>query len=185
VLVLAVAHVAPPARCVQLLAEVAQKVLAAAGGRLGVAALAVRAFAPDVVGVSALTPTYSEALKIADTAKACGAKVVLGDDHAIFFSEMILRNRPQIDYVIANDGGEIPFVELVRALLDGSSMSEVSSLAYRHDGRVHLNPAPKYALSLRCATRFRIYPSSTTCSTSMPTITARSSATSTVTRCGR
>lgn len=111
---------------------------------------AVRDFAPDVVGISALTPTYSEALKIAETAKACGAKVVLGDDHAIFFPEMILRNRPQIDYVIANDGGEIPFVELIRMLLDDTgSLSEVSSLAYRRDGRIHVNPAPKYALSLR------------------------------------
>ncbi|MER7517895.1 B12-binding domain-containing radical SAM protein [Streptomyces sp. NPDC126499] len=110
---------------------------------------AVRDYAPDVVGISALTPTYSEALKIAETAKAGGAKVVLGDDHAIFFPEMILRNRPQIDYVIANDGGEIPFVQLVRALVDGADVSEVSSLAYRKDGRIHLNPAPKYALSLR------------------------------------
>ncbi|AZM93729.1 radical SAM protein [Streptomyces sp. W1SF4] len=111
---------------------------------------AVRDFEPDVVGISALTPTYSEALKIADTAKACGARVVLGDDHAIFFPEMILRNRPQIDYVIANDGGEIPFLELIRALLEGDRpLSEVSSLAYRHDGAIRVNPAPKYALSLR------------------------------------
>nr|WP_284581475.1 cobalamin-dependent protein [Streptomyces sp. 2P-4] len=110
---------------------------------------AVRDFAPDLAGISALTPTYSEALEIASTAKACGAQVVLGDDHAIFFPEMILRNRPQTDYVIANDGGEIPFVQLVQALADGSGVSRVSSLAYRDGGRIRLNPAPKYALSLR------------------------------------
>ncbi|CAL9349066.1 hypothetical protein SUDANB120_00422 [Streptomyces sp. enrichment culture] len=110
---------------------------------------AVRDFAPDLVGISALTPTYSEALDIASTAKAGGAQVVLGDDHAIFFPEMILRNRPQIDYVIANDGGEIPFVQLVRALAEGRSVGEVSSLAYRDGGRIRRNPSPKYALSLR------------------------------------
>lgn len=109
----------------------------------------VQEFGPNLVGVSALTPTYSEALKIADTAKRAGAKVVLGDDHAGFFPELILANRPAIDYIVANDMGETPFVELVGALLSGTPLMDVSSLVHRQGETVLSNPAPRYALAER------------------------------------
>ncbi len=109
----------------------------------------VRRFEPDLVGVSALTPTYGEALKIADTAKQSGAKVVLGDDHAGFFPELILANRTAIDYIVANDMGETPFVELGGALLSGASLTDVSSLVHRRGETVIANPAPRYALAKR------------------------------------
>jgi radical SAM superfamily enzyme YgiQ (UPF0313 family) len=73
--------------------------------------------APDVLGISALTPTYGEALKIAQTGKRAGSTVVLGDDHAGFFPELILGRRPAVDYVVANDMGEQPFAELIACLL--------------------------------------------------------------------
>jgi radical SAM superfamily enzyme YgiQ (UPF0313 family) len=104
---------------------------------------------PDVVGISALTPTYGEALKIAATAKELGATVVLGDDHAGFFPERILRNRDEIDYVIANDVGEVPFVELTGALLRGTPVNEVSSLVYRAGERIHRTTARRYSLADR------------------------------------
>ncbi|MEU7564264.1 B12-binding domain-containing radical SAM protein [Streptomyces eurythermus] len=108
---------------------------------------AVRDFEPDLVGISALTPTYGEALRIAETAKRAGAQVVLGDDHPGFFPRLILENRPAVDYVIANDVGEVPFVEFVGALLKGEPLSAVSSLGYRDDnGSVVVNPSPTYAL---------------------------------------
>ncbi|MCT4356508.1 B12-binding domain-containing radical SAM protein [Streptomyces sp. Je 1-79] len=110
---------------------------------------AVRDFAPDVVGISALTPTYGEALKIAATAKQAGAQVVLGDDHAGFFPELILDNRPEIDYIVANDVGETPFVELIGTLIQGCPVTGVSSLVHRRDGVAVRNPAPQYALTDR------------------------------------
>lgn len=103
--------------------------------------------APDVLGISALTPTYGEALKIAETGRLAGAAVVLGDDHAGFFPELILRARPSVDYVVANDVGETPFVELVASLLGERPLQDVSSLVYRDRGEIRTNPAPKYRLA--------------------------------------
>lgn len=104
--------------------------------------------APDVLGISALTPTYGEALKIAETGKRAGATVVLGDDHSGFFPELILARRPFVDYVVANDMGEQPFAELIACLLGERHVEDVSSLVFRDaDGRVRTNPAPKYRLA--------------------------------------
>lgn len=103
--------------------------------------------APDVLGISALTPTYGEALKIAETGKRVGAAVVLGDDHAGFFPGLILRARASVDYVVANDMGETPFVEFVASLLGDRPVEDVSSLVYRDRGGIRTNPAPKYRLA--------------------------------------
>ena len=115
------------------------------------------AYQPDLVGLGVLTSTYPEGLRLARIAKGIGADVVLGDDHAIFFPELILSNRPEIDYVVYNDVGEQPLSELVRALLNGTPVQEVLSLAYRVDGGVaksqhvqckllHKNTAPDLGL---------------------------------------
>jgi radical SAM superfamily enzyme YgiQ (UPF0313 family) len=110
---------------------------------------AIRTSKPEVVGISALTPTYGEALKIAATAQREGATVVLGDDHAGFFPEWILRSRPCVDYVIANDVGEVPFVEFVGAVLGRTSLERVSSLVHREGDAIKRNAAPRYALTDR------------------------------------
>jgi radical SAM superfamily enzyme YgiQ (UPF0313 family) len=108
---------------------------------------AIESASADVVGISALTPTYGEALKLADAAKRTGSQVVLGDDHPGFFPELIVRNRPSVDYVVANDMGEVPFVELVAALLGKRTIREVSSLVHRNGHGIHVNPAPRYSLT--------------------------------------
>jgi radical SAM superfamily enzyme YgiQ (UPF0313 family) len=109
---------------------------------------AIRRQAPDLVGISALTPTYGEALKIAETAKQVGAMVVLGDDHPGFFPELVLSRRPAVDFVVANDMGEAPFVQLVSALVDGTPLANVSSLSYRDGDRIVSTHVPKYQLLL-------------------------------------
>jgi len=107
----------------------------------------IKLFRPDLVGISVLTPTYSEGLKIAKAAKSCGAKVVLGDDHAIFFPVDILKHRSYVDFIITNDVAEQPLVELVSALYYEKPLKNVCSLAYRKDGVVCINPRKKYFLS--------------------------------------
>ncbi len=102
---------------------------------------------PDLVGISVLTPSYEEGLKIALYAKESGAKVVLGDDHAIFFPELILSKRPYVDYIIINDVGEQPFVELIESLLGRRTFDRVCSLAYRSHGTIKQNPKKAYNLS--------------------------------------
>lgn len=103
-------------------------------------------YKPDLVGISVLTPTYNEGLKIASFAKELGAIVVMGDEHAIFFADEILTNRNYVDYIINNDVGEQPFSELINALLYQNDLDRVSSLHYRHDGMVKKNTGPFYKL---------------------------------------
>ena len=69
---------------------------------------------PSIVGISVLTPTYSEGLELARYAKErYGSAVVLGNDHASFFPELILQNRPYVDYVVKAEIGEIPLSYVV------------------------------------------------------------------------
>ena len=78
-------------------------------------------FKPDIIGISTLTTTYINALYYAEFAKNIGIKyVVLGNDHASFFPKLILQNREFIDYIIVGDNGKTDFLELVRALNNGT-----------------------------------------------------------------
>lgn len=69
---------------------------------------------PSLVGLSVLTTTYEEGLKLAEYAKIkYGSTIVLGGDHASFFPELILQNRLFVDYVAEAEGGEVPLSYMV------------------------------------------------------------------------
>lgn len=106
----------------------------------------ILSFKPSLVGISVLTPTYGEGLKIASFAKENNAIVVLGNDHAIFFPKEILSNRLSIDYIITNDIAEQPFSDLVSCLINKTSVHTVDSLAYRYNGDILINPVRQYSL---------------------------------------
>ncbi len=64
-------------------------------------------FRPQVLALSVLTTTYGEGVRLADYAKEkYGTTVVMGDDHASFFPETILRERSSVDYVVKAEVGE-------------------------------------------------------------------------------
>ncbi|WP_037315931.1 radical SAM protein [Salegentibacter sp. Hel_I_6] len=106
-------------------------------------------FEPSIVGISVLTPTYGEGLKIASFAKKRNAIIVLGNDHAIFFPKEILNNRPEIDYIVTNDIAEQPFSDLISCIIHETSVEKVDSLAYRNNGEVLINPVKQYSLKDR------------------------------------
>ncbi len=93
----------------------------------------------DVVGVSVLTPTYVAGLEIAKQAKARGAITVFGNDHATNLYQAILTNRPEVDYVICGDHGEIPLERLLQHLDGRLRKEDVPNLAYRSGSRVTVN----------------------------------------------
>jgi radical SAM superfamily enzyme YgiQ (UPF0313 family) len=71
-------------------------------------------FKPDLLGISVLTSTYSEGLKIARHAKKMfDSTIVLGNDHVGFFPELVLKKRPFVDYVVAAEIGEEAFSFIV------------------------------------------------------------------------
>ena len=94
-----------------------------------------------IVGFSANTYTYLEALRLAKMVKEHNpnAHINFGGYHATPLADVILKNRQYIDSIIIGDG-EIPFRELVNALLNGNDLSKVGSLSYRKGGRIVSNP---------------------------------------------
>ncbi|HEY6837215.1 MAG TPA: radical SAM protein, partial [Geobacteraceae bacterium] len=93
-------------------------------------------FAPDVVGVTAMTPTIPEALQVAAIAKRVvpEAKVVLGGVHPTLDPGGVLAD-PHVDFVIRGEGEE-SFAALATALASGSDPGTVAGVSYRRDGEL-------------------------------------------------
>jgi len=96
---------------------------------------------PRVVGVSALTPTFKQGIKIARAIKAemPDVKLIFGNYHATFTYDRILAKYPFVDYVVLGEG-ESSFLELVNALEKNGETKKISGIAYRHDGGVAKTP---------------------------------------------
>jgi len=93
-----------------------------------------------VVGFSANTYSYPEALKLAQLVKEHNpeAHINFGGYHVTPLADLVLRNRPFIDSVIRGDG-EVPFRQLLLALSNGNDLSKVGSLTYRNNGKIISN----------------------------------------------
>lgn len=96
----------------------------------------------DIVGISCTTPSYRNALCIARAAKNRGSVVVLGGPHPSALGKTILKNRPEVDFIVQGDGEE-SFAKLV---LD-SPPGEISNLTYRDSGTIIENPVRFTSLS--------------------------------------
>ena len=93
---------------------------------------------PDVVGTTAITATEPDSRVICETAKRWNpaVKTVIGNVHATFCWDQILRDDPNVDFVVRGEG-EATIAELVRALAAGGSaadLAKVDGLAWRKDG---------------------------------------------------
>ncbi len=90
---------------------------------------------PDIVGISTLTLTISNALELARITKKLypNCLVVLGGPHATVMSEQSLAN-PEVDLVVIGEGEET-FTELVRAIEQKKDLAEVKGIGFKKDGR--------------------------------------------------
>jgi len=95
--------------------------------------------APDIVGITMMSPIYASAMRSVDIVrKYSDAKIVVGGPHPSALPEQCLEDNPNIDFVIIGEG-EKPLVELVAALSEsGKHLSAISGLAYR-DNRGIIN----------------------------------------------
>jgi anaerobic magnesium-protoporphyrin IX monomethyl ester cyclase len=86
---------------------------------------------PDVVAITALTPTISQALKSADiTRKTCpDALVVMGGYHPTFNYEEVLES-DSVDVVVRGEG-EYTMLDLVKTLENGGDLTEVKGIAFK------------------------------------------------------
>lgn len=125
-------------------------VLERAGARVGLmdaavegfsmaeAADRIRAFAPDVAGITSTTNFYGNALELARLVKAemPSLPIVIGGPHATRNAEAVLEN-PCFDAVCVGEG-ERTVLELVAALGGGAGLGDVKGIAFRAGGRPRL-----------------------------------------------
>lgn len=109
----------------------------------------------DIVGISSLSSTISEAYELADYIRHKGSLVVMGGAHVTFMPEEALAH---CDYVVRGEG-EITFPALIQAIEREEIPENISGLAYRganHDmhctepvGNVDFEnlPSPDFSLS--------------------------------------
>jgi anaerobic magnesium-protoporphyrin IX monomethyl ester cyclase len=92
-------------------------------------------FRPDIVATTAITATEPDARVICQTAKRWNPKVatVIGNVHATYCWEQILRDDPDVDFVVRGEG-ERTMEELVRAIAAGEGFERIRGLAWRKDG---------------------------------------------------
>ncbi len=97
---------------------------------------AIRDYAPDVIGISALTHESDAVPRIAGCAKRVNAKVpvLLGGPHATAYPEKAVQI-PGIDYLVVGEG-EIAAGRLIERLLSGGDASDVKGIVYRRGDRV-------------------------------------------------
>lgn len=88
---------------------------------------------PDVVGITAMTPTLPAALQVAELTRRAlpSAHVVLGGVHPTLDPHSVLAN-PAVDFVIRGEG-ELAFTALLEVLAGNGELSGVPGLCYRRD----------------------------------------------------
>jgi len=99
----------------------------------------IKAFAPDLIGITTMTPTVPEALRVAELARATapGAKIVMGGVHPTLDPASVLAS-VYVDYVIRGEG-EFAIADLAAALSLGLPVDAIEGVSYKEaDGRLTL-----------------------------------------------
>ncbi|HEY9072090.1 MAG TPA: radical SAM protein [Candidatus Ozemobacteraceae bacterium] len=103
----------------------------------------VLSFDPDVVGVTAMTPTVMQAGRFCDAIKAVRptTRIVLGGVHATALPERTLAEFPAVDAIVKGEG-EYILPQLVGAWGVGTPLDEIPGLSWRESGGVRSTPQP-------------------------------------------
>jgi len=140
---------------------------------------------PDIIGITAMTPTMNSAINMARQIKEMNNDViiVLGGAHVTLFPEETLQRVPEVDIVVRGEGEQTMF-ELVKTLENGDSVdSQVLGVAYREKNCIRSSPTrpfisdldslPFPAFHLLPMTRYRLHPPHGRRMPSIPIITSR------------
>lgn len=96
---------------------------------------------PHIVGISAHTETYPNALKIAEIIKDINpdVKIVLGGPHPSILPQEVLAE-PTVDFIVVGEG-EATMLELAEMVQAGTSeFAEIKGLGYKDaSGTIHIN----------------------------------------------
>lgn len=98
---------------------------------------------PDVVATTAFTSGIVDALKVLKLAKNIDPEIVtvIGNVHATFCYEEILReHHGYVDYIVRGEGEET-LVELLDCVNNGDDVEKVRSLSFYREGKVIVTPS--------------------------------------------
>ncbi|MFH1612148.1 MAG: radical SAM protein, partial [bacterium] len=101
-------------------------------------------FLPDIVGISACTPTFHEALRILSIIKSISPsiKTSMGGIHPSFFSENVLKHN-EVDFVIRGEG-EITFWESINKNFD---LTGIDGISYKNDNGIVIHNKDRVPIS--------------------------------------
>jgi len=105
---------------------------------------AIKEHAPDVLGLTTMTVTVKNALKIAAAARRLlpGLKIAVGGAHATVCPDWVIAD-PNVDVVVRNEG-EYSFLEVVKRWAGAESLAGVQGTTIKVDGEViHHDQAPR------------------------------------------
>jgi radical SAM superfamily enzyme YgiQ (UPF0313 family) len=90
----------------------------------------------DLVGLTAMSFQYHEAMELAKIAKESGAQTVFGGYHPTLAYEEIASSADAafIDYIVRGEG-ESTFRELIRALVEGYELKDILGLSFHNEGK--------------------------------------------------
>jgi B12-binding domain/radical SAM domain protein len=97
----------------------------------------------SVVGIDLHWLVHAQgALELARLVKAVNprAKVVLGGISSTYYHDVLLRDYPQVDFVLRGDSTEVPMLQLLEALGKDGPLDKVENLSWRDGRRVRSNP---------------------------------------------
>ncbi len=110
----------------------------------------IQDFAPDILGVSVMTPVYGAAVRVNKVARALlpDLRIVWGGPHPTVQAREVLCDEPEVDFVVLREG-EVTLVELCNALRAGRpDLAQVAGIAYRGPAGVHVNQARELVTDL-------------------------------------
>jgi radical SAM superfamily enzyme YgiQ (UPF0313 family) len=99
---------------------------------------------PEMVGISCMSSDYSDTIKLAREIKNISKKIIIivGGIHATLYPDHFLNNEKSVDFVIMGEG-ENSCSQLVKALLEGSSINDMAGVRYLNKfGEIVINPVP-------------------------------------------
>lgn len=91
----------------------------------------------DVIGLTAMTPTISTAIRIARDIKKVrpDSKIVMGGAHATMLAQETMASAPEIDVIVRGEGDET-VIEVLQALEGKLSLDSVAGISYRKEGKI-------------------------------------------------
>jgi anaerobic magnesium-protoporphyrin IX monomethyl ester cyclase len=105
----------------------------------------IRAFGPDILGVTSTTENRFQSFDLIRLAKRVHpmALTIMGGPHASMAAEDCLRHIPELDVVVLGEGEET-MRELCRTIegKDGrDALASVAGISYSHNEKIHTNPS--------------------------------------------